>query len=150
MMKGKKEKAGFTIIELMVVVAAAAMILSFVTFLFVDSKKRSRDSRRERDMKELQNALNLYAGSNQLFPVCGRIVIDGSADCLSSVLISGEFVVHMSADPLDKGEGSCGVSDDHVYCYTSEDGFGYILEYNLETDSILGKSAGWQTIVVRH
>ncbi|MFC1756927.1 type II secretion system protein [Patescibacteria group bacterium] len=140
---------GFTLIELVVVVAVIAMLSSFVIAFLSDSKTNARDSRREEDILELQNMLNLYATTYQLYPACAQTVINGNTDCLSSVLVSGEFAVQSPVDPLGGSTGACNNSGDHVYCYTS-DGFGYLLEYALETDNITGKSSGWQSVLVEH
>jgi prepilin-type N-terminal cleavage/methylation domain-containing protein len=142
------KKKGFTIVEMLIVLAIVALLVSFVMGLTDDSKKRSRDSRREEDIKEIQNALGLYVVDNHKYPVCGRQVIkrDGT-DCLSQALITSNYISSSPTDPLGKDIGDCGAADSHVYCYTS-DGFGYTLEYALETNEIQGKAAGWQSVVV--
>jgi general secretion pathway protein G len=145
MRKNINKKSGFTIIEMLVVIAVIAMLISVVLTFWSDSKKKVRDSRREEDIKEIQNALNLYASNNHIYPVCSQIVINGSTDCLSQPLIAGEFMSGVPTDPLGGSSGTCGAEGNYVYCYTSDDGFSYILEYALETDNVSGKSAGWQS-----
>ena len=141
----KKNKRGFTIIELLVVIAIIAMLLSFVIVSLSDSKKKGRDSRREEDIKQIQNTLGLYVVNGHIYPVCSQGVINGSADCLSQALITSGFITQIPVDPLRKADGTCGAVDNYVYCYTS-DGLDYTLEYALETDNILGKSSGWQSV----
>ncbi|MFC1751628.1 hypothetical protein ACFLY5_00595 [Patescibacteria group bacterium] len=134
--------------EILVVVAIIAMIISFIIALSGDSRAQKRDARREQDIKQLQNALGLYESNNQLYPVCPRGVIDGSTDCLSKELIVATFMVGVPSDPLGGSDGICGGTDSFVYCYTS-DGVVYTIEYALETDTVSGKSSGWQVVEVQ-
>ncbi len=140
-------KRGFTLIELLVVVAVIAMILSFIFVSTQTAKTKNRDARREEDAKQIQNALDIYVTNARRYPVCAQeTVIDGAGDCLSQVLVTAGAISGVPIDPLGHGTGSCGVSGSFVYCYQSADGFSYVLRYALETDTIPGKSAGWQTL----
>lgn len=147
----KNKSEGFTILELLVVMAIAAMILSFVMVNISNSKKRARDSRRETDIKQIQNALSIYAVNRKLYPVCSsEVIIGGSADtCIGSILVAeGAFGGGQApSDPLFSTNGVCGAANSYGYCYRSADGFTYELRYSLETDTILGKSAGWQPLI---
>ncbi len=145
-----KNFRGFTILELLVVVSVSVMIVSFISVSIVGAKKKSRDAKREEDIKGIQNALSLYAASNRFFPVCAQTVINGSSDCLSLALIADGSATSLTKDPLGGSNGTCNQSGDYVYCYTCSDGLTYTLEYALETDGVSGKSAGWQTVLVEH
>ncbi len=136
-------KRGFTLIELLVVVAIAAFILSFVFVSVRDAKAKSRDVRREQDIKQLQSALGIYNINSRQFPICARSAINGASDCLSAALLGSGAVNVLPTDPLGGGTGECLAGGVFVYCYES-DGGNYTLHHNLETNSIPGKSAGWQ------
>lgn len=140
-----QETTGFTIIELLVVLAIGSMILAIVAVSMSDARAKARDAKREEEIKQIQNALNLYATKNNMLPVCAAetAIIDGVSDCLSAQLISAGAIHVAPTDPLLR-DGACG-GDAFEYCYRS-DGFGYILRYRLETGAISGKSAGWQTV----
>jgi prepilin-type N-terminal cleavage/methylation domain-containing protein len=140
------KKTGFTLIELLVVTAIGAMILSVVFILTSKAKERARDARREEDIKQIQNALNLYQTNLHLFPQCPLTPINGTNDCLSAVLIQEGLIMGVPTDPLGRRDNNCGLSGNYVYCYESTDGFSYNLMYNLETDSVPGKQKGWQTV----
>lgn len=144
--KKVKDKAflmGFTIIELLVVVAIAAMILSIVFIFLQGVRTKSRDTRREQDIKQLQTALNLYEVNHRRFPICDPIdLID---QCLIPLVTEGVIPV-LPTDPFHGSTGVCEAEGSHVYCYKSARGSSYDLYYNLETDTILGKSAGWQKV----
>ncbi len=147
----KKRKKGFTILEILVVLAIAAMILSFVTVNIRAARQRSRDSRREEDIKQIQNALDIYVTSRRIYPICLIEVVVGSAtdNCIGPILVSeGAFGAGQpSSDPLSSTSGVCGAVGSYGYCYRSLDGSTYELRYSLETNSISGKSAGWQPII---
>jgi len=143
-----RSNKGFTIIEMLIVLAIIAMLSSIAMSLFSESKAKARDSKREEDMKDVQNGINLYATNNQTYPICDEAVIDGESDCLSSALIGSGFMKGVSTDPLGRGTGSSCGGDKREYCYVSIDGLSYILKYSLETDGISSKGSGWQEIVV--
>lgn len=137
---------GFTIIELLVVVALIALLTSIVFTAITGTRARSRDARRETDIKEIQNAVNLYAVNNRAFPVCAsEVVINGSTDCLSAQLLAAGAMSRVPVDPLGKASWICGDPVGYVYCYVS-DGVGYTLRHHLETNSIQNKLAGWQSV----
>lgn len=133
-----KNGAGFTLIELMVVVAIVAMLLSFATILYSSAREKGRDARRKNDIKQIQNALALYQVNERQFPMCDpREIIDNSLmNCLRPLVGEGTIPA-LPIDPLNRGACVAGF----VYCYFSVDGSSYTLGYGLETDA-----AGWQTI----
>jgi len=145
----KNSKSGFTLLEVLVVVAVMAMLMSFTMASMRRAKQKNRDSRREQDMKQLQNALAIYATNAGLYPICAAEVIVGSAGdtCIGPALLSIQAMQGgVSTDPLGLTTGICGGAGSYVYCYQSPSGFTYTIRYALETDTILGKSAGWQTL----
>lgn len=140
-------KRGFTLIELLVVVAVIAMIISFIFVATQTAKTKNRDARREEDIKQIQNALDIYVTNARRYPICPQeTVIEGAADCLSQVLITAGAISGVPTDPLGRDQGVCGQASSFVYCYQSADGFSYTLRYALETNTIPGKSAGWQAV----
>jgi|SRR3989344_3326068 len=146
-LKQKTKNKGFTILEILVVLAIGALILSFVFVSYRDLKAKSRDSRREHDIKQIQNSLDLYVNNAGFFP-CeeeGEVVI-GANLCLSAALLDAGVIPALPIDPLGGASGVCGSPSSYVYCYQAlENGFSYQISYNLETDSILGKSKGSQS-----
>lgn len=141
------QKRGFTIIELLVVLGIIGLMASIAMVFFSPSAAKGRDARREEDIKSIQSALNLYINQKGAHPVCAQeTIIDGSNDCISSLLLSEETIKAVPVDPKYTGAGSCGGANSFLYCYQSADGISYTIRYFLETDSIKGKSQGWQTI----
>jgi len=150
MIIAKKNKSnGFTILEMLVVLAIAGMILSAALISITNVRMKSRDSRREADVKQLQNALSLYANNMGFYPICsGEVIVGGSGDsCVGPVLVAEGFLQGGSPqiDPLSGTSGTCGVVDNYVYCYQSGGSF-YTIRYALESNGIPGKIAGWQSV----
>ncbi len=59
---------GFTLVELLVVVAVIGILMSIVTVSLSSARAASRDKERVADVKEIQLALRQYAFDNNAFP----------------------------------------------------------------------------------
>lgn len=59
---------GFTIVELVVVVAVMALLVSLFMTNYLVSLERGRDAKRLKDMKEIENALQLYWADYGTYP----------------------------------------------------------------------------------
>lgn len=141
-MMGKKHFFGFTLIEMLVVVAIFAILASLVLARVTSAKANARDAKRVESIRQLENALDLYKNSNNSYPVCNpEVVINGASDCLSAFLISAGAMSRTPVDPTGEGIGTCGQVDSFVYCYQSADGISYAIRYHLETSTI--KPSGW-------
>ncbi|MDP3958160.1 MAG: prepilin-type N-terminal cleavage/methylation domain-containing protein [bacterium] len=62
------KKSGFTIIELLVTLAIIGMLASLAMTSLTASRAKSRDAARVSDVKQLQNALQLYLNDNKQYP----------------------------------------------------------------------------------
>ena len=63
---------------------------------------------------------------------------------MATLINEGVVSSSLAVDPLGGGSGVCLAAGSYVYCYESDSPEAYTLHYYLETDSILGKSPGWQ------
>lgn len=63
-----KDKKGFTLIEILVVVAIISVLTSVILFSINEARKQSRDKVRKIDLKQLQLALELYKEANGVYP----------------------------------------------------------------------------------
>lgn len=149
----KDALTGFTILEMLVVLAVIGLIASFVLVQTTGIRAKSRDANREESVKQFQNGLDLYHVTHLRYPICAKGVINGTTDCLSAALIADGAFTAVPIDPLGGASGNpvdCAnppaVSGVYIFCYESIDGASYILWHNLETDSIQGKNQGWQTV----
>ena len=129
---------GFTIIELLVVLAIIGLMTALGFALFSEARAKSRDAKREKDIKVLQDALAIYVTNAGTYPVTssGEIYLTGS-DAVSVTLVSSGAIQAIATDPQNTGN--------FRYRYVSADGFTYTLAYYLETNSIPGKGAGVHT-----
>ena len=62
------QAAGFTLIELLVVIAIIGLLASVILASLDSARVKSRDARRVADIREIQQALSLYATKNTYFP----------------------------------------------------------------------------------
>jgi type II secretion system protein G len=59
---------GFTLIELLVVIAIIGLLASIVMVSLSGAKAKSRDARRQADIKNIQLALAIYYNDNGMYP----------------------------------------------------------------------------------
>ncbi len=88
------KKQGFTLVEILVVVSIIGMLSSIVLVGLGSFRARGRDARRVADLRETQNALELYYGKFGGYPLT-------TWDGLEGTLIEAEIGVSgISDDPL--------------------------------------------------
>jgi type II secretion system protein G len=71
------QKKGFTLVELLIVIALLGFLSVFGLSLFQGSQRRARDSRRKGDLKEITKVLEMYANDASVYPsasVTGEII----------------------------------------------------------------------------
>jgi type II secretion system protein G len=127
-------KRGFTLIELLVVIAIIGLLASIVLASLNSARKKSRDARRLADLKQLQNALELYANDNGgNYPNSASTAPVSTA--LSAALVSGgtTYIAALPGDPLGGSYvynyKSNAASNSTAYC------LGGVLEGNAPTPS---------------
>ncbi len=111
--KLQKEK-GFTLIELLIVVAIIGLLASVVLVGLGGFRARGRDARRIADIRETQNALELYYSRNNRYPTISGA--DRWASLKTSLVGGGIGVSTIPNDPLNFSDSSkryeYGVSSD--------------------------------------
>lgn len=117
-----KKNKGFTLIEILIVVAIIGLLASVVLVGLGSFRARGRDARRIADLRETQNALELYYTKYQRYPALAG---GDSWEGLKNSLISGGIgVTSVSNDPL---------YPDRSYRYgVASDGQNYVLAADLE------------------
>lgn len=61
-------RAGFTLIEMLVVVAVVGLLSSAVLVGLEDARERARDARRIADLRSVQNGLEVFYSNNRFYP----------------------------------------------------------------------------------
>lgn len=92
----KKQNKGFTLIEILIVVAIIAILASIVLVGLGPTQSLGRDARRLSDLHEVQNGLELYYNKNGQYPV---LVSGGAWSTLGTALTGAN--VGVSAVPSD-------------------------------------------------
>ncbi len=103
----KHTKKGFTLIEVIVVIAIISILLSVVLFAIVQARKDGRDKKRVSDLANIELALTLYKEKNRDYPVYPNGVELGRGGTLDDdiLLFNGNTYV----DPLnDAPDGEYG------------------------------------------
>ena len=67
-MKCFKGREGFTLIEIMLVMALLSILIMFLAGNFSTTLKRGRDQQRKNDLNSVQKALELYYEGNNTYP----------------------------------------------------------------------------------
>ncbi len=124
------KKKGFTMIELLVVLAIIAMLVSIALVGLRTARVKARDSRRMSDMNELFKALTLYENSSRTYPIYNGNIT--GSDAMSVALQNAGTISKTPLDPLA----------DQYYTYQSADGTTFTLGFCLETDIILNYFQG--------
>lgn len=142
MAKNKNSRAGFTLMEIMIVIAIIGILATMIIGAFLASQKKGRDVRRKGDLAQLTKALDMYNSDQGSYPPAGvGGVIHGcgtldttvnpplpSKDCLWgqawTLIVNGNTVTYEIQLPSDTQSG-------RQYYYAS-DGTYYQLYASLE------------------
>ncbi len=112
------KRAGFTLLELLIVIAIIGILISVGVVSYSQAQKKSRNSRRRSDIKALQNAWEqYYADHNSTYPNVNGGCPDASA--MSTYLPAG-----FPTDPKDGSSYivSCGtqLAPSYIFCAALE------------------------------
>lgn len=111
---------GFTLIELLVVIAIIGVLTSISVLFLSEAREKSRDARRFEDIKQIQNALELYSADRHSLYPSGNTFIE---------LTAGDYIRVIPNDPLNIGA--------HLYSYQGTDALGNACSSGLCTSYVL-------------
>lgn len=129
----RKQQQGFTLIEILIVVAIIAILASVVLVGLGPTQRAGRDARRLSDLREVQTGLELYYNKCGYYPgvavaagtACGSWSAGNTWDDMTTAL-KGTTDIGISTIPQDPTAG-------HTYYYgTNAQGTGYLIAAQLE------------------
>lgn len=126
MIKIKNSNRGFTLLELLIVVAIIGLLASLILVGLSSFRSRGRDARRIADVKQVQNGLEIYYAKENKYPPITSGVWNDLAGEIKRVDIG---ITQISQDPL-------GV--ERSYVYMPENGTNpqsYVIAVKLEDTS---------------
>lgn len=105
-MKFKNSQRGFTIVELMVVVAIIGILSGIIITNLTSSKSKSRDAQRVSDVNQIQLALEQYFDRCGQYPIPtgtsnGQILLTANNGCPSGITFSS-YISVIPNDPVSK------------------------------------------------
>lgn len=107
---------GFTLIEILVVVAIIAVLASIVIVGLSGFRSRGRDARRVSDLRTVQNVLELYYAKNRTYPALGSTPAWSDLSTALAGPSAGLGVSMIPSDPLPGGfYGYCSYGTDQHY-----------------------------------
>ncbi len=126
------KKQGFTLIEVLIVVAIIGILASVVLVGLGPLQRQGRDARRISDLKQAQAGLELYynkcgyyPGTAQAAATCGAFSALGSWAALQGSLTGSDIGVSNFPDDPN-------ASANRSYCYTSAAGTEYVIGARLD------------------
>lgn len=132
-------KKGFTLIELLVVVAVIGILASVILLGLSSVRGKGRDARRITDLKQLQNALELYFNACSHYPPALTNLTNPGADCTANIGIN-----QLPTDPsTNVNYGYCmppGVTNSYVLGAVFEDQNNPILNQQAQNSTNWGCS----------
>ncbi len=102
-----KKIRGFTLIELMVVIAIIGILASIIFTSLNSARAKGRDAKRGQEVKQLEGALDLYFSANGQYPSVGSDNLGYPIATLQAALVPN-YLVKIPQDPLYTGVSSPG------------------------------------------
>jgi len=122
----RKMEKGFTLIEMLAVIAIIGILTSIVYPDLSGSRERARDSERVTEISEIVLALELYYNACRTYPSSLPANPTTMTDGCPSGVNLGSFLSSIPVDPLNSGT--------HVYTY-AQGGGSFVVRASLEQNN---------------
>lgn len=122
-----RRRSAFTLIELLVVIAIIGLLATLAVFAVANARQQARDAKRVADIKQMQNALDLYATTHQGYPaVAAWTALGSTLRCLDDggmqrVAPCTNGVVYMADIPKNPSPAVNEDQPDYRYIATNAD-----------------------------
>jgi len=121
MLKKTKHK-GFTLIELMVVIAIIGLLSTLAVVSLNNARIKSRDAKRISDIKQVQTGLELYYSDKNTYPVAATAIVLGdtgqttlSGAGFSDTASGSTYMGKVPANPTPNGADYSYTGDANTY-----------------------------------
>jgi prepilin-type N-terminal cleavage/methylation domain-containing protein len=136
------KKSGFTLIEMLVVIAIIAILTGIIMTNLVGSRAKSRDAKRASDLSQIALAIEQYFDRCDVYPATLSTSAGGAGICPNdannSPITLGNFISVIPLDP--SGTGSPLKSANYGYAVNTTD-TDYVLYTQFESsNSVLAQS----------
>ena len=138
---GLKNKKGFTLIELLVVIAIIGLLATLAIVGLNSARVKARDVKRKADLRQIRNALEMYAQENGIYPPAGACAYGTNCYVYSTAGNSWipALVPYLPKQPVDPVNNLGGPWTDGHYSYSygnvTANGQGFDLDGQLENIS---------------
>jgi len=126
------KKQGFTLMEILIVIAMLGILATIIFGTYLNSLKKGRDSRRKQDLEQVSRALELYYSEQGQYPAEIEVIFGEKLDNPDS---DDENIFYMKLLPTDPTSG-------YDYIYKTTDQQDYQLYSCLENDQDLDYNDG--------
>ncbi len=126
-----KTKQGFSLLELLVVMAIIGVVLAIGIVNFSSTNQRSREAKRKADIEVIRSGLEIYRSENGAYPTTGQFTVDVNG-CINATTLTNGAATYVSNVPTDPKFNS---STGQCYIYTRPSTTTYNLSYLMEVSS---------------
>ena len=138
MRKDNKNFSSFTLVEMLVVVAVVGILASALLVSLGGSRAKARDARRISDLREVQNALELYYDREEKYPKISNPGSESSWEELKTALKNAGITSSIPDDPINEGEyfyvyANCGTNNNQEYILRARlEKYSFVLSSDLD------------------
>lgn len=124
-------KKGFTLIEILTVIAIVGLLSAIAFFAVNNVQARARDAKRTAGVDQLTKALDLYINqTGNPYPIATTATCLNGSDIVNTALLATGLIAQSIQDPIQTTSPNC-----FLYI-TDTDGSDFTIQFFLETGSV--------------